>query len=116
MNTFLIALVSVGLIAVIFLIFAMAVGQHKKSKVVSSVSVQCSTGDQEVLTLNHNFLEGESDLSKATKIREAYDFVDKRRDETHRKMVEIRQRAREENETKNPEDLKLRSVMEAERT
>lgn len=86
----------------------------KKSQIEASVQVQSSSGDSEVMSFNYNFKEGESEDSKTSKIQEAFQRIQARRDENHAKFLEIKAKAIEENEKKlsDGEDLKLRSVTE----
>lgn len=86
------------------------------SKVVPAYrgQVQCSSGDSEVMIINFDLLPGETEDSKASKIAEAFQIVEDRREENHEKWLAIKKKAQEENEKKveNGEDLKLRSVTE----
>lgn len=86
----------------------------KKNRIVAGVEIHAHTGDSETMVLKCNFLEGESEDSKDSKIIEAYERIDNRRLEQHEKMLKIREEARKENEEKvaRGEKLALRSVSE----
>lgn len=80
---------------------------RKKSRIVTGVSIQCSSGDSEVMSLNYNFVEGESEDSKNSKIAEAFARIQERRDENHAKYLEIKAKAIKENEERFAEQLKM---------
>ncbi len=101
----------VFLSAILFL-SSLAVMFWKKSKIESALSIQCSSGDSEVMTFSSNFVTGESEDSKASKIHEAFQYIQDRRDENHAKWLKMKAEAIEENEGKTPEELKLRSITE----
>lgn len=106
-----------GVLAMTFiLLMALTYSFYKKSKIETGLNVSCSSGDSEVMTFNYNFVRGESEESKASKVFEAFQMIQDRRDENHRKWLEMKAKAIAENEAKDPETLKLRSVTEGEKT
>ena len=84
----------------------------QKNKIETGVQIQCASGDSEVMTFSNNFLRGESQDSKDSKVSEAFRHIQNRRDENHEKYLAIKAKAIAENEAKvaNGEELKLRSV------
>lgn len=62
--------------------------------------IQSSSGDSEVMSFNFDFLPGESEESKASKVAEIFQTIQDRRDENHAKWLEIKKQAIEENEAK----------------
>lgn len=86
----------------------------QKNRIVYGGSIQCSSGDSEVMIFNFNFLKGETEDSKASKLSEAFQMIQDRRDENHEKFLAIREQAIKENQIKeeNGEELKLRSITE----
>lgn len=93
-------------------LIAFSLTLFKKLKIDTTVQVQCSSGDSEVMSFNYNFSQDESDESKASKLKEAFDLIQDRRDENHLKFLEIKAEAIKENEAKvaSGEDLKLASI------
>lgn len=76
--------------------------------------VQCSSGDSEVMVFNFDFLPGETEDSKASKMAEVFQLIQDRRDENHEKWLALKAKAIEDNEQKvaQGEELKLKSVTE----
>lgn len=86
----------------------------EKSKIINGVQIQCSSGDSEVMVYNCNFLRGESEESKESKLSQGFQMIQDRRDENHEKYLAIKAAAIKENEDKaaSGDDLKLRSITE----
>lgn len=106
------SLIFVALSFAIIVLALFASTLWKKLQVAAGMTIQCSSGDSEVMSFNYNFNHGESDETKEFRMKEAWDFIQHRRDENHAKWLEMKAKAMAENEQKDPDDLKLRSITE----
>lgn len=100
------------LTASVFVLMAVARMFWLKSQAETIMNIQCSSGDSEVMSFTSNFVRGEDDESKASKIHEAFQYIQDRRDENHEKWLKLKEEAIQENEKKDPKTLKLRSTTE----
>lgn len=112
MNTVINFLIAGCFSQLFIVLFLVSVYLKKKSKIESGLSIQCSSGDSEVMSFTSNFIEGESLDSKDSKIHEAFRYIQDRRDENHEKWLKMKAEAIAENEVKDPDKLKLRSITE----
>lgn len=113
MVQFLLACFLITLIACGAALFALL---YKKGQIESGMQIQCSSGDSEVMTFSHNFTDGEDEESKASKIHEAFEYIQERRDLNHQKWLELKAKAIEDNENHAAEHgqdaLKMKALSE----
>ena len=113
MDSMLKVLLCFALFSSIAVLWLLVIGLYKKAFIDTTVNVQCSSGDSEVMSLTTNFAKGESEESKKAKLASLWDRIQYRRDENHEKWLQLKAAAIAENEKKNPEDLKLHSLADA---
>lgn len=71
---------------------------YEKSKVETAIELGSSSGDSETMIFRQNFKAGESELSKKRKIREAFSYIQERREHNHQQFLKIQADAIRENE------------------
>lgn len=69
----------------------------KRAKIEGSVQIQCSSGDSEVMSFTVNTYHGESEAEKTKRFNEVFGMIQGRRDDNHKKWLEVKEAAIQEN-------------------
>jgi hypothetical protein len=113
METQLKALLCIALCSGIVVLWLLAIGLYKKAFIETTLNVQVSSGDSEVMSLTANFSKGDSEKSKQDKLNAIWSRIQYRRDQNHAEWLRIKAEEFAKNEQKDPKELKLHALSEA---